>query len=445
MTARVDTALVRLWGEEVGAVSWLEDRAVGVFEYAPTFLEKGLDISPLHMALAEARSGDGIFSFPALNRDTFLGLPGLLADALPDKFGNSIIDAWLARNGRDAASFSPVERLCYTGKRGMGALEFAPPINPRFDRPVTIEVAELVELAQHIAAQRLALDVELGGSERENAEAITDILRVGTSAGGARPKAVIAIDASGNVMSGQTEVPAGFDYWLLKFDGVTDLELGKPASYGRIEYAYHLMAKAAGIEMTECRLLEEHGRAHFLTRRFDRENANKLHLQSLCGLAHYDFNMPGAYGYEQAFAVMRKLRMSKADALQLYRRMLFNVLARNQDDHTKNIAFLMGPDGRWRLSPAFDVIYSHNPHGRWTNQHQMSISGKRDHFTVHDLLAVGDAISIPRPTALVDEVAAAVGSWPAFAREAGVNKKAIAEIGRHQRLEMVSTTKMDAR
>lgn len=436
MVARVETAFVTLWGEQVGAVAWLDERAHAVFEFDPAFLKKGIDISPLHMGLAAARKGDGIFSFPALTNDTFLGLPGLLADALPDKFGNSIINAWLARNGRDGSSFSPVERLCYIGKRGMGALEFSPPVQQRFNRPVPIEVAELVELAQGVMMQRMALDVDVGSDEQGNAEAIMDILRVGTSAGGARPKAVIAMDAGGNVVSGQAEVPAGYDYWLLKFDGVSDLELGEPRGYGRIEYAYHLMAKAAGIEMVECRLLEENGRAHFLTKRFDREADRKIHMQSLCGIAHYDFNMAGAYGYEQAFAVMRQLHLSKAEAIQQYRRMVFNVLARNQDDHTKNIAFLMGLDGEWRLSPAFDVIYAHNPAGKWTNQHQMSINGKRDHFTRDDLITVGESISISRPGELIDEVAAAVSKWPEFAQASGIGSGLIAEIARNHRLDL---------
>jgi len=436
MVDRVDTAVVSLWGHEVGAVSWLPDRAYGVFEYDPAFLKKGLDISPLHMGLDGAGKGDGMFSFPGLNKETFLGLPGLLADSLPDKFGNSIIDSWLARNGRDAGSFSPVERLCYTGRRGMGALEFSPPINRKFDRPVPVEIAELVELAQDVMSQRLALDVEIGTDEKENAEAIMDILRVGTSAGGARPKAVIAMDNENNVMSGQTDIPEGYDCWLLKFDGVTDLELGEPKGYGRIEYAYYMMAKAAGIEMTECRLLEENGRAHFLTKRFDRQNGKKIHLQSLCGLAHYDFNMAGAYSYEQAFAVMRQLRLSKADAIQQFRRMVFNVVARNQDDHTKNIAFLMNQDGRWKLSPAFDVIYSHNPAGKWTNQHQMSINGKRDHFLLTDMIDVAESISIPKPMGIIDSVLDAVGRWPEFAAKAGIKDKVISEIARYHRMDL---------
>lgn len=434
MVDKVDTAIVSLWGNTVGAVAWMADRRAGLFEYDPAFLEKGLDISPVHMGLGDARRGDGIFSFPGLNSETFLGLPGLLADALPDKFGNSVIDAWLARNGRDAGSFSPIERLCYTGKRAMGALEFAPPVSRMLDRPVPVEVAQLVGLAQDIMSQRLSLDVEIRDSEKENQEAIMDILRVGTSAGGARPKAVIAMDDSGKVMSGQADIPEGYDYWILKFDGVTDLELGEPKGYGRIEYAYHLMAKSAGIEMEECRLLEENNRAHFLTRRFDRKSHGKLHMQSLCGMAHYDFNRPGTYSYEQAFAVMRQLRVSKQEAIQQYRRMLFNVMARNQDDHTKNIAFLMDRQGRWKLSPAFDVIYSHNPAGRWTSRHQMSINGKLDHFLAADLFGVGQSIGVPKPTAVISEVLDAVKRWPDFAKRAGVPKKHALEIARHHRL-----------
>ncbi|MBI3771505.1 MAG: type II toxin-antitoxin system HipA family toxin [Gammaproteobacteria bacterium] len=434
MVKRVDTAKVTLWGDLVGAVSWLDDRGYGVFEYDRAFLKKGLDISPLHMSLDDARKGDGIFSFPSLNKNTFLGLPGLLADALPDKFGNSIIDAWLARQSRDGAGFSPVERLCYMGKRGMGALEFSPAIIAKYDKSVPIEITELIELAQEIMSERKALSGNLGRSEQDNADAVMDILRVGTSAGGARPKAVIAMDDKGNVLSGQAPAPEGYDYWILKFDGVTDLELGEPSGYGRIEYAYYLMAQAAGIDMTECRLLEESGRAHFMTKRFDRVDGEKLHMQSLCGIAHYDFNMAGAYSYEQAFAVMRRLRLSKAEAVQQYRRIVFSIIARDLDDHTKNISFLMTADGKWKLSPAYDVIYSHNPAGKWTNQHQMTLNGKRDHFTKEDLIAVGDSISLSKPDEVIHDVVSAVERWQEFAKTAGINDKTIKEISHNHRL-----------
>lgn len=433
MVKKVDTAEVHLWGDRVGAVSWLDERGYAVFEYDRAFLNKGLDIAPLHMSLADAGKGEPIFSFPALDRTTFLGLPGLLADALPDKFGNSIIDVWLARQGRNAADFSPVERLCYTGRRGMGALEFSPALVRGYDDSTPLEIDGLVALTREILNERSKLDGKIGRSGQGNADAIADILRIGTSAGGARAKAVIAIDDAGNIRSGQLGAPPGFNYWILKFDGVTDLELGETMGYGRIEYAYHLMARAAGIEMTECRLLEENGRAHFLTRRFDRADGGKLHLQTLCGIAHYDFNMAGAYSYEQVFAVMRRLRLSKAEAAQQYRRMVFNVIARNLDDHTKNISFLMDRNGKWKLSPAYDVIYAHNPAGKWTNRHQMSLNGKRDEFTKGDLIAVGKAISLPKPGAIIDEVADAVKRWPEFAKLAGIGAKTIRDIANHHR------------
>jgi len=436
MVKKIDTAIVRLWSHTVGAVSWLDDRDYGIFEYDKDFLKKGLDVSPLMMSLNNARTGNGKFSFSSLNKDTFLGLPGMLADVLPDKFGNSIIDAWLARNGRDSSSFNPVERLCYTGKRGMGALEFSPVVIEKYDESVSVEISELVKLAQEVMNERKELNIQLGCSAHENADAILDILRVGTSAGGARPKAVIAMNDEGKVVSGQADVPKGYDYWLLKFDGVTDLELGEPRGYGRIEYAYYLMAKDAGIDMTQCRLLEENGRAHFMTKRFDRTNGRKQHMQSLCGIAHYDFNMAGAYSYEQAFEVMRKLRLSKTEASEQYRRMLFNIIARNQDDHTKNISFLLSTNGKWKLSPAYDVTYSHNPAGKWTNQHQMSVNGKRDHFTKEELISTGKSISISRPEEIINDVITSVDKWLEFAEKAGVKKNISLDIKKQHRTKL---------
>jgi len=430
---KIETALVSLWGDTVGAVSWLEDRGYGIFEYDRAFLKKGLDVAPITMGIDAAMAGSGKFFFPALNKDTFLGLPGLLADALPDKFGNSVIDAWLARSGRTNASFSPVERLCYTGSRGMGALEFSPAVMNKQADSVAVEISELVALAQHIMNERAELQVRLGNDGQQNTDALLDILRVGTSAGGARPKAVIAMNAAGDVMSGQAQAPNGFDYWLLKFDGVADLELGEPRGYGRIEYAYYLMAKEANIEIAESKLLQENGRAHFMTKRFDRLDGRKLHMQSLCGIAHYDFNLAGATSYEQAFEVMRRLRLSKAEAAQQYRRMVFNILARNQDDHTKNISFLMNSSGKWSLSPAYDLTYSHNPAGKWTNQHQMSVNGKRDGFSKQELIATGKSISIAKPELILDEVAAAVGKWQKFADAAGVSKQIALEIASYHR------------
>lgn len=431
MVKDFSVANITLWGQTVGAVVWDSKKELAFFEYDQKFLKDGLNIAPLTMDIAAAK--DMVFSFPSMNRETFKRLPGLLADVLPDKYGNAIIDAWLARQGRDARSFNPVERLCYTGKRGMGALEFAPDTARDLNKSVAVEIKEITRLAHSIMSHRANLDVNLTDDDHENEEALRDIIRIGTSAGGARPKAIIATNKEGHVLSGQAEAPPGYDHWILKLDGVADLELGKPQNYGRIEYAYHLMATAAGIEMTECRLHQENGRAHFLTKRFDRFNSDKVHMQTLCGIAHYDFNMAGAYGYEQAFDVMRRLGLDHAQAVQQYRRMIFNVLARNQDDHTKNITFLMDKEGKWSLSPAYDVTFSHNPHGMWTNEHQMTINGKRDNFTLDDLVEVGNAIKQSNPIAVINEVFDALARWPEFAKDAGLPKETTENIQKYHR------------
>jgi len=424
----VTTARISLWGKSVGAVSWMPDQGFAIFEYEPSFTNLGWNLSPIHMPLAQTVQDNRVFEFPQLNHQTYKGLPGLLADSLPDKFGNQVINAWLARMGRTEGSFSPVERLCYTGSRAMGALEFSPIINGGREKSVPVEIQHLVMLAQEITDARKDLDVALNGDKHDD-DALLDILRVGTSAGGARPKAIIAMNSEGHVLSGQVDAPNDYDHWLLKFDGVNDLELGAPRSYGRIEYAYYLMALAAGVEMSECRLLEENGRAHFMTKRFDRQAGKKLHMQSLCGIAHYDFNQAGGYSYEQAFSVMRQLRLSKREAEQQFRRMLFNVLARNQDDHTKNIGFLMDEAGEWSLSPAYDMTYAHNPAGVWTSQHQMSVNGKRDEFVLDDFIQVGESISLKKTIVIVNEVQAAITEWRGFAEQAGLTGDQIDAIG----------------
>jgi serine/threonine-protein kinase HipA len=441
MVDKVDVAYVKIWGQVVGAVSWQGNVHEGfaVFEFDRDFLRQGLDLSPILMGVDNSLRGDGIFSFRNRSKDpgldTFNGLPGLLADCLPDKFGNAIIDTWLQRQGRDLHSFSPVERLCYTGSRGMGALEFSPSINTGLDDSVTVDVSRLIDLAQDAISQKNALDVTLGENPDDADDALLEILRVGTSAGGARAKAIIAINNDGHILSGQTNVPKGYDHWIIKFDGVSDLELGAPQGFGRIEYAYHLMAKEAGIIMPECRLLEENGRAHFMTRRFDRQPDNqKVHMLSLCGIAHYDFNIPGGYGYEQAFSIMRQLRISKPEAEQQFKRMVFNVISRNQDDHTKNIAFLMDKTGKWSLSPAYDITYAHNPGGKWTNSHQMTINGKRGDFTLTDLVTVGQSIQLRKPELIVREIADIISQWPRFAAEARINEEITTAIAGTHRL-----------
>ena len=414
-------AEVKLWGRTIGAVSLEEGKEVAAFEYDPAFAGSGIEIAPLTMLLS-----DRVYSFPELSRTTFHGLPGLLADSLPDRFGNALIDAWLATRGQPPESFNAVERLCYTGRRGMGALEFEPAIGPQARKATRVQIDKLVELASEILTHRKNLKVSFAAQKKELA--LREILKVGTSAGGARAKAVIAWNPSTNeVRSGQIPADEEFEYWLLKFDGVQgnkDKELEDPKGYGVIEYAYYKMASDVGITMSECRLFEENGRRHFMTRRFDRlDNGEKLHMQSLCALAHYDFNMAGAYAYEQALLAIKQLRLPMSAIEQQFRRMAFNIIARNQDDHVKNIAFLMDKSGKWSLSPAFDMTYSFSPSGKWTASHQMTMNGKRDNFTLEDFKACARVASMKRGRAgtIVDEVLKTVSCWRNYADEAGVS------------------------
>jgi serine/threonine-protein kinase HipA len=415
-------AEVQLWGRTIGAVSLAEGGETARFAYDPAFASSRIEVAPVMMPLAPQT-----YSFPSLAHESFHGLPGMLADSLPDKFGNALIDTWLSRQGRTPGSLNAVERLCYTGTRGMGALEFLPTIGPDAKRSERVAVDQLVELASRILSHREGMATSFELSDDANEETLRDILRVGTSAGGARAKAVIAWNPETNeVRSGQIDADSDFEYWLLKFDGVSenrDKELADPAGYGVIEYACHLMARAAGIAMTDCRIFEENGRRHFMTKRFDRlPGGKKLHLQSLCAMGHYDFNLAGAYGYEQAFLIMKKLDLPMADLEELFRRMIFNLVVRNQDDHTKNVAFLMDQTGTWRLSPAYDITYSYNPAGAWTAQHQMTVNGKRDHFTADDLSSTAETAGLKRGRwkTLLQEVLDATSRWPDFAKQAGV-------------------------
>jgi serine/threonine-protein kinase HipA len=413
-------AEVRLWGRTIGAVALEEGANTAVFEYDPAFAKSGVEISPLMMPLT-----DRLYSFPGLSHEAFHGLPGLLSDSLPDRFGNALIDAWLAREGRSAESFNAVERLCSTGARGMGALEFAPAAGPVARVSSPVEVDRLVALASEVLSERHALNGSFENREKE--EALKDILKVGTSAGGARAKAVIAWNpATNEVRSGQIKAGEGFEYWLMKFDGVSgnrDKELEDPQGFGAIEYAYYRMATDSGITMHPCRIFEENGRRHFMTKRFDRlDGGEKLHMQSLGGLAHFDFNQAGAYGYEQALQVIRRLGLPMASIEEQFRRMTFNIIARNQDDHVKNIAFLMNKAGDWSLAPAFDVIYSFQPTGKWTSVHQMTLNGKRDGFTIEDFNQCASVISMKRGRAekIVAEVSDVVSRWRAYADACGV-------------------------
>lgn len=429
-------AKVRLWGSDIGAVTWLEDQNYGVFQYTPEFATSQIEVAPLTMPLSV-----GQYSFPEQPKDAFKGLPGLLADSLPDKYGSALIDSWLVREGREPGSFSPVERLCYIGTRGMGALEFHPTILKASRRSRTIQIDALVALANEVLSNRKALHGVLTGDD--DREMIEEILRVGTSAGGARAKAVLAWnEQTGEFRSGQAPADEGFSDWLIKFDGVAanrDKELADPKGFGLIEYAFSQMAADVGVDMMECRLHQEGGRSHFMTRRFDRTpDGDKLHMQSLAALRHYDFNAAGAYSYEQAVETIRKLDLPMVDIEQQFRRAVFNILIRNQDDHVKNIAFLMDRSGQWRLSPAFDVAYAYNPSGQWTGAHQMSLNGKRDDFKLEDLLAFAGfcGFKARKAKTIISTMTERVRDWPIYAEAAGVYEPDVVRIQKTLRLEI---------
>lgn len=417
----VNLAKVYIWGEYAGAVLWNENTGFATFEYEPSFARKGWDLSPLMMPINENRA----HSFRELSKDTFMGLPGLLADALPDAYGKALLDRWLASLGREFAN--PVERLCYQSKRSMGALEFMPAKDDYLDESSVIEISSLVQIAAEVLSDKADLKTNL---KEDTKEALINIIKVSTSAGGQRAKAVIAYnDTTGEVRSGQLEAAEGFNHWLLKLDGVTNAALGDPQHYGKIEYAYYKMALKAGIEMTECRLLEENGRSHFMTKRFDRMGGfEKIHMQTLCGIAHYDYKMLHAYSYEQAFQVMRRLRLPYGQAEQMFKRMVFNVIARNQDDHTKNISFLMDKTGTWKLSPAYDMSWAYNPKGEWTSHHQMSINNKWDNITRADLIAVAEAMHIKKADSIINETCDAVSMWTTIAKELDIPSNMIVKI-----------------
>lgn len=409
----VDIAKVKLYGYDLGIVKWDENRAISQFEYAPDFLSTGLEPSPIVMP---ARLGR-VYSFSDINRETFKGLPGLLADSLPDTYGRALFERWLALTGR--TSGNPIETLCYLGKRSMGALEYEPAIDISYAPHTQFEVSSLVDIANDVLANKESFITNL---HEDKKRAIADIIRLGTSAGGQRAKAIIAYNKeTGEVRSGQIENPADFDYYIIKLDGISQQTGFKETqNFGRLEYSFYLLAKECGIDMSFSFLLEENGRAHFITKRFDREKGKKIHMQTLCGIAHYDYRLLHAYSYEQAFNIMRALHLPYSDAQEMFRRMVFNIVIRNQDDHTKNISFLMDRSGKWRLSPAYDMMFAFNPTGNWTARHQMSVNGKFDNITIQDLLEFAVRNNIKHAKIIITQICETINKWPGVAKNVGI-------------------------
>ena len=421
----VKTTFVKIWGETVGAVAWDKNQRIASFEYDPKFKSKNIDLAPIKMPITSSQK---IFSFtelrPSKNSeyDTFKGLPGLLADVLPDKYGNQLINIWLAQNGRLENSMNPVEQLCFIGTRGMGALEFEPTQFQLPNKSFQVEINSLVDVAQRILDKRDGFEVNMNKDEQQ---AMIEILKIGTSAGGARPKAVIAYNKkTGQIRSGQTNSPKGYEHWLIKLDGVSDAQFGESNGYGRIEMAYYNMARDCGVKIMDSELLEENGRAHFMTKRFDREKASiKHHIQTFCAMQHYDFNEVRSYSYEQLFQTMRLLHLPYPDAEQMYRRMVFNVIARNCDDHTKNFAFRLKKGGSWELAPAYDICHAYRPDSIWVSQHALSINGKRKGIKKDDLISIAKAMNIKKSEIIISEINNKVQCWNNYADDVHVHVK----------------------
>jgi Uncharacterized protein related to capsule biosynthesis enzymes len=406
---------VNIWGETIGIASWDEKRQCATFRYGPSYLDKGAEISPLMMRLSPRT-----YAFDSLNRETFHGLPGLLSDSIPDAFGNALIDVWLGQKGIPISKFTPLDRLCYIGKRGMGALEYEPSEDDAKDDGIDVNL--LASLAQDVLQRREALETEL------NKEGMEKLITVGTSAGGARAKAVVAVNESTmEVRSGQLTLPSEFSHWLIKFDTEP---ADKKKGYCKIEYAYHKMAVDCGIYMSECRLLEIDGKAHFMTRRFDRIGIEKVHTQTLCAFGHMDFKVPGKHSYEEVFGIMRRLRLPYKDQEQLFRRMVFNAIMKNCDDHTKNVSFMLRRDGDWRLAPAYDVTYAYDPSNFWIRRHQMSINGKLEDVTRKDLTDTAYSAGIKNADDIIDSTLSVAAEWNEYAKDAGIDGNVVETIGK---------------
>lgn len=424
----------------VGAVSFDTEKGLGSFEYDPGFIKKGIELSPIKMPLSNR-----IYSFPELDFNTFKGLPGLIADSLPDDFGNAVLNAWVAGQGRSPSDITPLQRLQYTGKRGMGALEYAPATKLRsLNASQQVEIQSLVSIAQEILDSRGNFEVELKQNGQDDREAMMSLLSVGMSAGGARPKAVLAFNKDfTQVRSGQAKAPSGFTHYLMKFDGVSEHNknqetFGDPLGYGTMEFVYHLMANKCGVDMMPCRLLHEGNRRHFITQRFDRIQNSKVHVQTLNGLAHVDYKKPGAFSYAELFGIARQLKLSAVDAEQLFKRMTFNIIARNHDDHSKNFAFMLKSD-KWSLAPAYDLAYSYRPGSKWVNSHWMSLNGKRDKFTRSDFYSLEKLSPIfnkKKIDDIIDATIEHVSTWRQLAEEWDVPTTLIDEIQENLRLDI---------
>jgi serine/threonine-protein kinase HipA len=437
----IEVVKVKYNGQDVGAVSFNTETGVGAFEFESRFIKSGIELSPIKMPLSKK-----IYSFPENNNETFKGLPGMIADSLPDDFGNAVMNAWIASQGMSATDITPLQRLQYNGKRGMGALTYSPAIQRKnLNRSQYIEIQSLISIAQKILDKREQFQVTLGKQGQEDKEAMMALLSVGMSAGGARAKAVLAFNSDfTQVRSGQTNAPEGFTHFVVKFDGVSETHtnketFGDPLGYGAMEYVYYLMAKACGIDMMPCRLLNEGNRRHFITQRFDRKGNQKIHVQTLNGIAHVDYKKVGSYSYEELFSLARELKLTPDDAMQIFKRMVFNIIARNHDDHSKNFGFMLDNQHKWQLAPAYDLAYSYKPGSPWVNSHWMKLNGKRDSFIREDfysLKKISPIFTKRKINHTIEKITEHVSEWNALAIEHIVPQSLIKVISRNLRLKI---------
>lgn len=418
------TAEIYLWGTRIGIIHQDLDRICASFEYDADFLKSGIEVSPLMMPLSNI-----VYEFPSLAGEPFFGMPGLVADSLPDTFGNKVIEQWLTLQGKSITDFTAIDRLCYTGKRGMGALEYVPASSDMGDINEAINVSEMVKFASDILNQRETVTLNA-----QEALSYSQLVQVGSSVGGARAKALIAWNEKTNeIRSGQLNLDKDYDYWLMKFDHVSrngDYGIEDIPEYTLIEYAYYKMALDAGIEMSECRIYSSEGANHFMTKRFDRVDGKKIHMQSLGAMTHVSYKEPRVCSYEMAAAYMRKIRLPMKDIEQFFCRMVFNCLAVNQDDHVKNISFLMDRNGKWRLSPAYDLTFSYDATNKWLNAHQMTVNGKKEHVTFSDLLVAGEQMGLKKRKCMdiISKTATVVGDFEKYAMEATIKERTYFEI-----------------
>lgn len=418
---------VYLWGTKIGAIAYEPGQTeVSTFEYDKDFIKMGIEVSPISVPIKYS-----IHTFDDISKKTFHGLAGFIADSLPDKFGNQLIDQYFALKGRSSSDITPLDRLLYIGNRAMGALEFKPAINlDDKNKNIELNLQDLSQLAEMILIKKEKFANELKNSDKKN---VINLLRIGSSAGGARSKALVAMDKDGKLYDGTINHKKACKYYLLKFDSSSnsDRDNKDPKGMTKVEYIYSILARKCNINMPYTTFIQIEDDFHFLIERFDRIDKNKgftkdkLHYVSWCGMAHAHRDETGAFSYEQLVMIVRELKLGQDSVFEIFKRAVFNLVGRNQDDHTKNFGFLMDRNGRWSLSPAFDITYSYDPEGKWTKSHQITLNGKEDNFTLEDIISFGKYCNLSKKKSLevLNNTVSAFKEFPKLADRYKVDRR----------------------